>query len=165
MFRLFAPKAAAVEAVIGIKSGPYEPQGTTTAAMTKEAAGLWSVTLGPLEPNLYEYQFSLDGRKIADPSNDMPKPQRQVDTSLLLSPVHPMICLLHFGDCSILGTDQILKGFSMASRTPGRSSDAIGEHVNPFWAVNPFWDRSDIERFQHGKPNPGRVLTLRFSPR
>jgi enterochelin esterase family protein len=98
MFRLFAPKAAAVEAVIGIKSAPYEPQGTTTAAMTKEAAGLWSVTLGPLEPNLYEYQFSLDGRKIADPSNDMPKPQRQVDTSLLLSPVHPMICLLHFGD-------------------------------------------------------------------
>jgi enterochelin esterase-like enzyme len=45
--------------------------------------------LGPLEPNLYEYQFRLDGRKITDPGNDMPKPQRQVDTSLLLIPGTP----------------------------------------------------------------------------
>jgi enterochelin esterase-like enzyme len=88
-FRLLAPKANAVDVVIGIKSGPYEPQGTTTAEMTKDANGLWTVTLGPLEPNLYEYHFSLDGRTITDPSNDMPKPQRQVDTSLLLIPGVP----------------------------------------------------------------------------
>ena len=89
MFRLLAPKANAVDVVIGIKSGPYELQGTTTTAMTRDADGLWSVTLGPLEPNLYEYQFNVDGRKIADPGNDMPKPQRQVDTSLLLIPGTP----------------------------------------------------------------------------
>jgi hypothetical protein len=46
-FRLLAPKANAVDVVIGIKSGPYEPQGSTTAAMTKDANGLWSVTLAP----------------------------------------------------------------------------------------------------------------------
>jgi enterochelin esterase-like enzyme len=89
LFRFFAPKANAVDVVIGIKSGPYEIQGTTTTAMTRDAEGLWSVTLGPFEPNLYEYQFSLEGRKITDPSNDMPKPQRQVDTSLLLIPGTP----------------------------------------------------------------------------
>jgi enterochelin esterase-like enzyme len=88
-FRLFAPKANAVDVVIGIKSGPYEPQGTTTTAMTNDSNGLWSATLGPLEPNLYEYHFSLDGRAITDPGNDMPKPQRQVDTSLLLIPGTP----------------------------------------------------------------------------
>src|SRR3984893_3318890 len=88
-FRLLAPKANAVEVVIGIKSGVYEAQGTTTTEMTKDANGLWTVTLGPLEPNLYEYQFHLDGRKITDPGNDMPKPQRQVDTSLLLIPGTP----------------------------------------------------------------------------
>ena len=88
-FRLLAPKANAVEVVIGIKSGVYEAQGTTTTEMTKDANGLWTVTLGPLEPNLYEYQFNLDGRKITDPGNDMPKPQRQVDTSLLLIPGTP----------------------------------------------------------------------------
>ena len=89
VFRFFAPKANAVDVVIGIKSGPYEIQGTTTTAMTRDAKGLWSVTLGPFEPNLYEYQFNLEGRKITDPSNDMPKPQRQVDTSLLLIPGTP----------------------------------------------------------------------------
>src|SRR5271166_5130875 len=88
-FRLLAPEANTVDVVVGIKSGPYEPQGSTTAKMTKDANGLWSVTLGPFEPNLYAYQFSLDGRKITDPGNDMPKPQRQVDTSLLLIPGTP----------------------------------------------------------------------------
>lgn len=88
-FRLLAPKANAVAVIVGIKSGPYETQGSTTVEMTKDANGLWSATLGPLEPNLYEYQFNLDGRKITDPGNDMPKPQRQVDTSLLLIPGTP----------------------------------------------------------------------------
>jgi enterochelin esterase-like enzyme len=89
VFRFFAPKVNAVDVVIGIKSGPYEAQGTTTTAMTRDAEGLWSATLGPFEPNLYEYQFNLEGRKMTDPSNDMPKPQRQVDTSLLLIPGTP----------------------------------------------------------------------------
>ena len=88
-FRLLAPKANTVEVLIGIKSGPYEPQGTTTADMKKDTNGLWSVTLGPWGPNLYEYRFRLDGRLITDPGNDMPKPQRQVDTSLLLIPGTP----------------------------------------------------------------------------
>jgi hypothetical protein len=39
-FRLLAPKVNAVEVLIGITSGPYEPQGTTTTAMTKDAKGL-----------------------------------------------------------------------------------------------------------------------------
>jgi hypothetical protein len=37
--------------------------------------------VGPFSP---EYNFSLDGVKIAGPGNGMPKPQRQVNTSLLL---------------------------------------------------------------------------------
>jgi 1,4-alpha-glucan branching enzyme len=81
-FRLFAPKANSVEVVIGIKNGIYEPQGATITEMTKDANGLWTVTLGPLEPNLYEYRFSLDGCAITDPGNDMPVPGRHVDTSL-----------------------------------------------------------------------------------
>src|SRR5262245_43345919 len=65
-FRLFAPKANAVEVVIGIKSATYEPQGTTVAEMTKDPNGLWTATLGPLDPNLYTYQFRLDGCGIAE---------------------------------------------------------------------------------------------------
>jgi enterochelin esterase-like enzyme len=88
-FRLLAPKANAVEVVFGTKSGIYESQGTTTTVMTKDANGLWTVTLGPFEPNLYEYRFSVDGCAITDPGNDMPKPQRHVNTSLLLVPGTP----------------------------------------------------------------------------
>jgi enterochelin esterase family protein len=88
-FRLLAPKASDVKVLIGVKSGIYEPQGTTTTEMTKNANGLWTVTLGPFEPNLYEYQFDVEGLKITDPGNDMPKPQRHGNTSLLLIPGTP----------------------------------------------------------------------------
>jgi enterochelin esterase family protein len=88
-FRLLAPKANDVKVLIGVTSGIYEAQGTTTTEMTKDANGFWSVTLGPFEPNLYEYQFDVERLKIADPGNDMPKPERHVDTSLLLIPGTP----------------------------------------------------------------------------
>jgi enterochelin esterase-like enzyme len=83
-FRLLAPNANAAEVAIGIKSGVYESQDATITKMTKGAKGFWTVTLGPFEPNLYEYQFHVDGYTIPDPGNDMPKPTRHVDTSLLL---------------------------------------------------------------------------------
>ena len=88
-FRLLAPKANAVEVVIGMKSAIYEPQWTTTTEMTKDANGLWTVTLGPFEPNLYQYRFSVDGCVVTDPGNDMPNPTRHADTSLLLIPGTP----------------------------------------------------------------------------
>jgi enterochelin esterase family protein len=72
-----------------MKSGIYEPQGTTTTEMTKDANGLWTVTLGPFEPNLYQYRFSVDGCVVTDPGNDMPEPMRHDDTSLLLIPGMP----------------------------------------------------------------------------
>ena len=71
-FRLLAPNARVVELVIGVQCGPYEPQGGKTVTMTKDAKGLWSVTLGPLEPNLYEYQFNLDGAKFRTQATTCP---------------------------------------------------------------------------------------------
>ncbi len=46
------------------------------AAMTKGEGGKWSVTVGPLEPNIHSYNFNVDGRQIADPLNNRSKPQR-----------------------------------------------------------------------------------------
>lgn len=37
--------------------------------MTKGANGIWYITLAPLEPNWYGYEFIVDGAKIADPQN------------------------------------------------------------------------------------------------
>jgi enterochelin esterase-like enzyme/lysophospholipase L1-like esterase len=131
-FRLLAPKANTVAVMIGIKSGVFEPQGTTTAAMTKDANGLWSVTLDPLEPNLYEYQFGLDGSKITDPGNDMPKPQRQVDTSLLLIPGAPPDFL------------DVQNGAHGTMRDETYYSTALGKNRRVLVYAPPSYDRSHV---------------------
>jgi hypothetical protein len=86
IFRLLAPQANDVKVLMGVTSSVNESQGTKTGQMKKNTNGFWTVTLGPFEPNLYEYQFRVDGCTIADPGNGMPKPQRHVNTSLLLIP-------------------------------------------------------------------------------
>ena len=37
--------------------------------MTKTSGGIWYITVGPLDPNLYSYGFNVDGAQIADPAN------------------------------------------------------------------------------------------------
>jgi enterochelin esterase family protein len=42
--------------------------------MQKDEHGLWSVTLGPLQPDIYGYSFVADGVALIDPSNQLMKP-------------------------------------------------------------------------------------------
>lgn len=60
-FRLSAPDASSV-----VLSGEFMKG---TQALTKDANGLWSVTVGPLEPEIYAYNFTIDGIKTVDPGN------------------------------------------------------------------------------------------------
>ncbi len=46
---------------IGFADGPQK--------MTKDEKGLWSVTVGPAEPEVYSYTFSVDGVRNIDPNN------------------------------------------------------------------------------------------------
>jgi enterochelin esterase-like enzyme len=41
--------------------------------MQKDAGGVWSVTIGPVDPDIYEYEFSVDGLTIIDPRNERVK--------------------------------------------------------------------------------------------
>src|SRR5205807_5971819 len=43
-------------------------------AMTKDEAGVWSVTTEPLEPDYYGYSFQVDGVALIDPGNPLMKP-------------------------------------------------------------------------------------------
>jgi enterochelin esterase family protein len=83
LFRLFAPQAHAVSLVFG-NADPTRPP--TPRPMAKAEDGVWSLTLGPLEPNLYEYYFNVDGLRVIDTGTSAPKPQREVNTSLVLVP-------------------------------------------------------------------------------
>ena len=61
-FRLRAPKAEEV-----VLNGDW-PEGRNIA-MTKDDAGTWSTTVGPLNPELWSYTFSVDGVSVLDPSD------------------------------------------------------------------------------------------------
>jgi enterochelin esterase-like enzyme len=63
-FRLQAPEARSVTV-----SGDFG----SDAAMQKGADGIWSVTVGPLEPEMYVYYFTADGVRLPDPSNPQVK--------------------------------------------------------------------------------------------
>jgi len=75
-FRLKAPKAAevAVNASVGPTvarpPGSFKDQpGQWTMPMRKDADGVWSLTVGPLEPDVYRYNFVLDGVRVLDLAN------------------------------------------------------------------------------------------------
>jgi enterochelin esterase family protein len=63
-FRIHAPQAQAVRL-----SGGDIPGNNQGAAMAKNTNGVWEVTLGPLEPGAYRYNFNVDGLSVIDPRN------------------------------------------------------------------------------------------------
>lgn len=48
-----------------------------------DASGLWSITVGPIEPNLYPYSFVVDGVALADPNNQAIFPNERFKNSLV----------------------------------------------------------------------------------
>ncbi|HEY8534861.1 MAG TPA: alpha/beta hydrolase-fold protein [Vicinamibacterales bacterium] len=63
VFRIYAPKASEVALWGDWMDGP----GTT--ALTKDAQGVWSATVGPLRPDFYSYILVVDGVRTLDPKN------------------------------------------------------------------------------------------------
>ena len=63
-FRILAPKAEAARL-----SGTDIPGNGQGAAMAKATNGVWDVTLGPIEPGAYRYNFDVDGVSVIDPRN------------------------------------------------------------------------------------------------
>jgi enterochelin esterase-like enzyme len=60
-FRILAPKASEVSLIGEFVQG--------SKSLTKDDKGMWSVTVGPIAPEMYHYNFVLDGVRIIDPSN------------------------------------------------------------------------------------------------
>jgi enterochelin esterase-like enzyme len=60
-FRLLAPKASEVTL-----SGEFT---TGSKPFQKDEKGIWTVTIGPIEPEIYNYNFTIDGVKTIDPGN------------------------------------------------------------------------------------------------
>jgi enterochelin esterase-like enzyme len=78
VFRLRAPQASQVTLLF---SG--------SKPMTKDDAGIWTATVGPVEPEIYQYNFVVDGVRILDPSNPHLKNGRTLDASIVEIPGTP----------------------------------------------------------------------------
>src|SRR5688572_18776468 len=74
-FNLRAPNAKKVELNTQFTRGNQE--------LNPGSNGVWSITLGPAEPNLYPYNFIVDGVSVADPNNLHLFPNEQFKSSLV----------------------------------------------------------------------------------
>jgi enterochelin esterase family protein len=64
VFRINAPQAQTVRL-----TGTDIPGNLQGAAMIKGENGVWEVTLGPIDPGAYRYNFSVDRVSVIDPRN------------------------------------------------------------------------------------------------
>jgi enterochelin esterase-like enzyme len=65
-FQVRATNAAKV--AFSFEASPSQP-------MEKNGRGLWSLTVGPLEPNIYAYSFWIDGVRVPDLASPAVKPE------------------------------------------------------------------------------------------
>jgi para-nitrobenzyl esterase len=78
-FRIYAPRASEV-----LLTGDLI-DGYATAPLTRGDRGVWSVTVGPLDPDYYSYSFVVDGVKTIDPKNpEIKQGVRSVDSMVLV---------------------------------------------------------------------------------
>jgi enterochelin esterase family protein len=77
-FRIRAPQASSASLAL---------QGSKP--MSKDESGLWSITVGPLDPEIYEYSFTVDGARVLDTANTLLKTGRALSGNLLDIPGTP----------------------------------------------------------------------------
>ena len=76
-FRIFAPKASEVT-LTGDWLGAAPPP-----KLSRDERGVWSITLGPFEPSIYIYSFTVDGVAIPDPINPRIKLRARTSASMV----------------------------------------------------------------------------------
>jgi enterochelin esterase-like enzyme len=77
-FSFKAPNAKKVELSCQFLKGPQ--------LLTQDASGVWSITLGPVQPDIYPYNFIIDGVSVADPNNVNLFPNERFKSSLVEIP-------------------------------------------------------------------------------
>jgi enterochelin esterase-like enzyme len=86
-FRLRAKDAREVQVAGEWQLAGERPGGNTSLKI--DSNGVWSVTLGPVEPDIYGYSLIVDKVAIADPGNPWVKPMRATRTSVVEVPGDP----------------------------------------------------------------------------
>lgn len=74
-FRYLATHATVVKLSGQFQNAPVE--------MVKDSIGIWSVTVGPIKPDIYPYSFQVDGVTVMDPANVSFFPNERFKASLV----------------------------------------------------------------------------------
>ncbi len=85
-FRVSAPQATSVLLGSGSLLNALGSADMSVAFDGKDEAGLWTLTLGPLPPDIYDYVFVIDGASFIDSSNPAVKTGTMSSQSLLTVP-------------------------------------------------------------------------------
>jgi enterochelin esterase family protein len=64
VLRIFAPKAEAVSVNSSDLPSKFQPR-----TLKKSETGVWELTLGPVDPGTFRYQFNVDGVTVIDSKN------------------------------------------------------------------------------------------------
>lgn len=80
-FRIYAPHSIGVAI-----NGEWMSGAVPRENLVRNDTGMWSITLGPLQPEFYGYTFIVDGVTVIDPSNPQIKRDGVRNTSVLLVP-------------------------------------------------------------------------------
>lgn len=75
-FSYLAPSAKEVK----LAGGGF---GASDVPMIKDSIGIWRVTVGPVIPDIYSYNFVVDGVRVMDPANEYFFPNERFKSSLL----------------------------------------------------------------------------------
>ncbi|HEX5170996.1 MAG TPA: alpha/beta hydrolase-fold protein [Cyclobacteriaceae bacterium] len=74
-FRYLAPLAKEVKLSAQFQKSPVD--------MTRDSIGVWSITIGPVKPDIYPYSFHVDGVTVMDPANVSFFPNERFKASLV----------------------------------------------------------------------------------
>lgn len=81
VFRVSAPQAKSVKVSLTLGAGTHD--------LSRDEAGIWSATIGPLAPELYHYSVVIDGVRLAEPSLAFYQPSGAPARSLVEVPGDP----------------------------------------------------------------------------
>lgn len=102
-------------------------------SLTKDSIGIWSVTTGPVKPDIYPYSFTVDGVRVMDPSNASVFPNEFFKHSLVEIPgdqplvhelqkvPHGTVCYRYY-ESSTLGTTRMLVIYTPPGFDPGSNT-------------------------------------------
>jgi enterochelin esterase family protein len=93
-FRILAPKAEEVRlggTDIPPEEGVSPMQAFMGRPMEKGEKGIWELTVGPLDPGAYRYEFVVDGVNTVDPRNPATSERNEATQSLFYLPGAPFM--------------------------------------------------------------------------